>query len=117
MGMQANTNVLRAAGFWLLATVVLWGGILWATGAFSQDASPTPTPVEMASPAPAPAPVQRYYLELDQNDLQAVSNALAELPKRIADPLILKLNAQLQAQAQIIANKAKADEAKPKPKK
>ena len=38
--------------------------------------------------------------EMDGNDLAAIGNALNELPKKIADPLILKINAQLQAQTQ-----------------
>ena len=79
-----------------------------ATSAFAQDASPTPAPAEAAAPA-VPAAPPKVYLELDQNDLAAVSQALNELPKRIADPLILKLNGQLQAQMQIKEAKEKAD--------
>lgn len=82
--------------------------LLAATSAFAQDASPTPAPAETNAPAASAAP-PKVYLELDQNDLAAVSQALNELPKRIADPLILKLNGQLQAQMQIKEAKEKAD--------
>jgi hypothetical protein len=81
--------------------------VLAATGAFAEDAPSKPTP----APAPAstaPAAPAKYYLELEQADLDAVARALQELPKRMADPLILKLNGQLQAQEQLkaAANKA-----------
>ena len=79
--------------------------LLLATSAFAEDAAaPTPSP-EKAAPA-APAAPAKYYLELEQADLNAISQALMELPKRVADPLILKLNGQLQAQEQL---KAAAD--------
>lgn len=79
--------------------------LIVATGAFAQTPAPSAPPVEQA----APAPPQKFYLELDPGDLQAISQAVNELPKRVADPLIMRLNAQLQAaeQARIAANKAK----------
>lgn len=49
-----------------------------------------------APPAPPPA---EYTLKVDQNDLSALAAAINELPKKIADPLLAKLNAQLQAQS------------------
>lgn len=81
---------------------------LVATGAFAQTPAPSASPTEQASPA-APAAPQKFYLELDPGDLQAISQAIVELPKRIADPLIIRLNAQLQAaeQARIAASKGK----------
>lgn len=81
--------------------------ILAATSAFAEDAPSIPVPQERPAPA-APAPPAKLYLEVDQADLAAISQALNELPKRIADPLILKLNAQLSAQEPI---KAAADSA------
>lgn len=87
--------------------------------ALSEEAVPTPTPTETAAPAatpatPAPALAQKFWLEVDANDLAAISQALNELPKRVADPLVLKLNAQLAAQAQtaIADGKDKAEKAK-----
>lgn len=87
---------------------LILAALLVATSAVAEDApAPTPSPTpEQAAPAPAQAPPQRFYLEVDQSDLAAISQALNELPKRVADPLILKLNGQLQAQGQL---KAAAD--------
>jgi len=73
--------------------------LLVTTGAFAQGAAPTPTPTPEASAAPSAAPVT-YHLDVDGADLAAISQALNELPKRIADPLIAKLNAQLKAQTE-----------------
>jgi len=59
-----------------------------------------------------------FYIEVDQGDLNALSTAINELPKRIADPLILKINGQLQVQAKISADYATATDTKgKKPKK
>lgn len=69
--------------------------LLLSTSAFAQDTAPIPLPPEKIAPEPAATP-QKYYLELEQPDIAALSQALNELPKRIADPLILKLNRQLQ---------------------
>jgi hypothetical protein len=79
--------------------------LLLATSAFAEDAPAIPPTPEKTAPAATAAP-QRYYLEIDQSDLAALSQALNELPKRIADPLLLKFNGQLQAQEQL---KAAAD--------
>lgn len=79
--------------------------VLAATCAFAEDAPSAPPQSEKTVPA-APAAPQKYYLEVDPSDLAAISQALNELPKRIADPIILKLNGQLQAQEQL---KAAAD--------
>lgn len=46
----------------------------------------------------APQP-QKFHLELDQTDLNALARVIDELPKKIADPLIIKLQTQLAAQA------------------
>lgn len=41
---------------------------------------------------------QKFTIELEQNDLSALSAAINELPKRVADPLIAKINEQLKLQ-------------------
>lgn len=92
---------------------VLLAGLYAVTGAVAEEASPTPTPTETPAPAASPAPPKMFYLEVDPNDLALISQAINELPKRVADPLVLKLNAQLQAQAKITENKEAAE----KPKK
>jgi len=85
----------------LIIIVAVWGVV----DAFAEDApSPTPSPAVTAPAAPA-APA-KYYLEVDQSDLNAIAQGINELPKRVADPLLLKLNGQLQAQDQL---KAAAD--------
>ena len=78
--------------------------------AAAQDSPPpAPSPAPQASqPAPLPVPTT-FQLEVDQADLAAISNALMELPKKVADPIITKLNGQLQAQ---MAARAKATEEK-----
>lgn len=57
----------------------------------------------------------KFYLEVSPEDLQAISTALNELPMKIAHPLILKLNAQLQKQMEI--NSAREEALAEKPKK
>ena len=63
---------------------------------------PVPVPVPPAPPAAAaPAPVQAplaYTLSVTPEDLQNIGAVLQDLPKRIADPLITKLNAQINEQ-------------------
>ena len=95
----------------ILGLAILFSGI---AGAFAQDATPPLLPVEQAAPAASPATPAKFYLEVDQSDLGLISQALNELPKRLADPLILKLNGQLQAQAKIIENKDAAPPVPPK---
>jgi len=83
--------------------VVILFIILMMVGAMAQsnDAMPNPINPPPATPAvTAPPPPPKFHLEIDQADLQAISQALNELPKKIADPLILKLNAQLQPDQQ-----------------
>jgi hypothetical protein len=61
-----------------------------------------PVAAQEATPTPAPQASQTvpltFHLEVDQADLAAISNALMELPKKVADPIINKLNAQLAKQ-------------------
>lgn len=90
----------------VVAAAMLLPGLYTVTGAFAQDDDPIQISPERAgtpAPAPQPAPPAKVYLELDQNDLVAVSQAINELPKRVADPLIVKLNAQLQNQSAVVS--------------
>jgi len=69
--------------------------LLLIAPAYAEEPVPTPSP-PMSQVTP-----QLFYFEVDQNDINAISSALNELPKRVADPLILKLSGQLKAQAQV----------------
>jgi hypothetical protein len=105
--------------------------ILFAFGVCAQEVRTLPSPgaagggatsptdsAPTAAPAPAPVAPKVFYLEVDANDLAVISGGLMELPKKIADPMILKLNGQLTAQAPIIEHKEAAEtERKRKSKK
>lgn len=84
--------------------------VLLATSALAEDAPAISAPIERPAPAATPAPA-KYYLEIDQTDLGALSQALNELPKRIADPLILKLDAQIRSQQEPIKAAAETEKA------
>lgn len=88
---------------------VLLAALLLIAPAYAEEPAPTPSP-----PINQVAP-QLFYFEVDQNDINTISSALNELPKRVADPLILKLSGQLKAQAQIMANRAKVMTPEPAP--
>lgn len=97
-----KTRLIVSLAFFLLAAMIV-------VDAFAQEAPSSPAPPEKAAPAAAvPAPVgpPRYYLEVDANDLDVLSKAIADLPFKVANPLLLKLNGQLQVQDQM---KAAAD--------
>jgi hypothetical protein len=99
----------------IFAAVMLLPGLWAVSSAFAEDVVPTPAPTETPAPAAtpaAPAPGQKFWLEVDQSDLAAISQALNELPKRMADPLILKLNAQLKAQETITKAKDEAEKSR-----
>jgi hypothetical protein len=95
----------------MLGVAILLSGV---AGAFAQDATPPLPPVEQVAPAASPAPPAKFYLEVDQADLALLAQAINELPKKTADPLLLKLNGQLQAQAKIVENKEAAPPVPPK---
>jgi len=80
-------RLLVSAAFIVLAVLVV-------VDAFAEDAPATP---------PAPP---KYYLEVDAADLDVLEKAIADLPFKIANPLLLKINGQLRAQDQL---KASAD--------
>jgi len=101
----------------IFAAVMLLPGFWAVSSAFAEDTVSTPIPTETTAPAatpaaPAPTPGQKFWLEVDQSDLAAISQALNELPKRMADPLILKLNAQLKAQETITKSKDEAEKSR-----
>jgi hypothetical protein len=112
--MYSENNWLKSVAVAVVTTCLIWIVVLWAKGAFAQDADTPPPPVATSSSAVSLDAPKKFWLEVDQNDLNAISQALMELPKKIADPLVLKLNAQLQAQAKIVENK---DATAEKPKK
>jgi hypothetical protein len=87
------------------ALEVLFLAALPTALAFAEDA-PSQTPAPAVTAPAAPAAPAKFYLEVDQSDLNAIAQGINELPKRVADPLLLKLNGQLQAQEQL---KAAAD--------
>ena len=76
--------------------IALCGHFLISVPAMAQDENPIKVPLE--KPVPAVQIPTTFQLEVDQAELTAISNALMELPKKVADPIILKLNAQLQKQ-------------------
>ena len=101
----------------LIIAIALLGMVL-VSKARAEDApapASTEAPAAVSAPAASPAPPQRFYLEMDQADLALLAQAVNELPKRVADPFLLKLQGQLNAgaQAKIVENKADAE----KPKK
>jgi hypothetical protein len=67
----------------------------------------TPPPQPKTAVAPPQAAPKLFYFELDAAEVQSIGTALNELPKRLADQLILKLNKQLEIQAKIAADYAK----------
>lgn len=79
-------------------------GLLVSTCAFAQDDDPIQVSPEKAAAAAAHAQQnaipEKFHLELDAADLNSLSIAINELPKRVADPLVLKLNEQIKAQVQ-----------------
>ncbi len=97
--------------------------LLLSTSAMAQDIPPQPptaspdasSPVVAPIPTPQPKPAigpqqpveHLFYFEVTQTEVQQIGQALNELPKRIADGLILKLNAELQLQAKIAEQYAK----------
>lgn len=60
-------------------------------------------PPEEVATTPAPPADGIYYLALIQADLNTLAQAIDELPKKIADPFIAKINGQLQDQARVIS--------------
>lgn len=81
----------------LIVAALLVGG-----PALGEDAVPTPT--VSTAPAAIPAPADGiYYLAVTQADLTTLAQAINELPKKIADPLLSRLDTQLRDQAKVIS--------------
>ena len=55
------------------------------------------TAPQTATTAPAPPPTH-WQLDLDAGDLQTLNAAVMELPKKVADPFIAKLQSHLKPQ-------------------
>ncbi len=93
----------------LVLIVLLFSTPAWAepsTEAKDKPLAPTATDTAdkpAAQPAPAPTPPSAYFIMVDQNDLNLLSAAINELPKKLADPLIQRLQSQIQDQAKVIA--------------
>lgn len=83
MGMNNNSNPPKAVVVGIVAAIVVWAIAISVAA------------IKPAKSAEAP----KYTIELEQADLGTLSQALNELPKRLADPLIAKINVQLQTQA------------------
>jgi len=99
----------------LLATV----SFAHAQDAAKPPETPTDAPNQAQAPVVDPKPTvapTKFYLELDQNDINALNAVIQELPKRIADPFILKINGQLAVQARIAADYTAAVTGKSAPK-
>src|SRR5262245_321720 len=70
----------------------IFASSLIGAAAIAQTPQPSPAlPVSTAFP-------KTFTLEVDAADLQLLGAAINELPKRVADPLAAKLNAQIQRQ-------------------
>lgn len=68
--------------------------VITSAHAYAADDAPK---TQERLPAAQLAP-PKYHIELEAADIAPLSAALIELPKRLADPLIAKINAQLQAE-------------------
>lgn len=77
---------------------LILAALLVSTGAFAAEAPASAPAASENAPAASPAP-QTYRLEVTGADISVISAGLMEMPKRLADPLIEKLNRQLQEQA------------------
>lgn len=79
--------------------------ILFATPAFAEDAPKPADPptAPVATPAaPTPVPTE-WYIRLDQQGINNIAQCAQELPKKIADPFLFAIDAQLKSQPAIIA--------------
>ncbi len=83
----------------LLMIFVLPASLLWfgSSQAFAEEASKPDDP-----PAPVAAPTE-WYLRFDQPNLNVLSACIPELPKRVADPFLANIQAQITGQAALIA--------------
>lgn len=70
---------------------------LLATPAFSEEVKPS----EPSSPVAAPT---EWYIRLDQQGLNNIAQCAQELPKKIADPFLFGLDAQLKGQPALVTS-------------
>lgn len=95
---------------------MLLAGYYTVTGASAEDADKSKDQTQKTDVAPPQAPAaalpSKFYFELDTADMTIISNGVMELPKKVADPFIAKLNAQIQQQDRIAAAAAAAYPAK-----
>ena len=79
--------------------------LLLATPAFAEDApKPADPPTSPAATPAAPTPVPtEWYIRLDQQGINNIAQCAQELPKKIADPFLFAIDAQLKSQPAIIA--------------
>ena len=68
--------------------------ILFVTPALAEDAV-TPTPVNAPAEAKPTLP-GHLTLDLDQTDLGVLNQCIGELPYKVANPFVQKINSKLQ---------------------
>lgn len=77
--------------------------ILLAAPAFAEDApKPAEAPAATTPAAPTPIPTE-WYIRLDQQGINNIAQCAQELPKKLADPFLFAIDAQLKSQPAIIA--------------
>lgn len=72
---------------------------LLASPAFAEESvtAPTTSPAPTATPTPATPPTTVWRIEeLEAADINTINQCIMELPKKIADPFISKINAKLK---------------------
>ena len=79
--------------------------IMLAIPAFAEDApKPAEAPAAPAAMPAAPTPVPtEWYIRLDQQGINNIAQCAQELPKKLADPFLFAIDAQLKSQPAIIA--------------
>jgi hypothetical protein len=71
--------------------------LLASTAAFAEDAPPpNPTPPVTAQPTPPAAPPTSWLLELDSADITTLNMCVGELPYKVADPFVKKIQGKIK---------------------
>lgn len=89
--------------------IIIIAALLLPTFSYAEEAAPADKPADTAPPATQPAPAApttqptEWYLRVDQAGINALSQCIQELPKKIADPFLFNLDAQLRSQDKIKA--------------
>ena len=81
--------------------IALFAILLISTAAYAQEDAEAKQKVHQAAPAPVapstlPAPVTHWVLDLDQSDLVTINQCVGDLPFRIANPFVQKMNQNLK---------------------